>query len=99
MPRLTLRDLFWLVLVVSCLCGWWVDRTATKRYWWRAFTHELNERVRFQSYYESLSEDARKRGLEIDTSGERPKLKPATQGSSQEQPAGELSPAVLKKTG
>jgi hypothetical protein len=27
LPQLTLRDLFWLVLVVAILCGWWVDRT------------------------------------------------------------------------
>jgi len=27
LPQLSLRDLFWLVLVVGCLCGWWIDRT------------------------------------------------------------------------
>ena len=25
--KLTLRDLFWLVLVAACLCGWWVERS------------------------------------------------------------------------
>ena len=27
LPQLTLRDLFWLVLVASCLCAWWADRS------------------------------------------------------------------------
>jgi hypothetical protein len=26
LPQLTLRDLFWLVLVAAILCGWWVGR-------------------------------------------------------------------------
>ena len=26
MPRFTLRDLFWLTLVVGCLCAWSIDR-------------------------------------------------------------------------
>ena len=26
MKKFTLRDLFWLVLVVAILCGWWLDR-------------------------------------------------------------------------
>jgi hypothetical protein len=26
LPRFTLRDLFWLVLVVGMGCGWWVER-------------------------------------------------------------------------
>jgi hypothetical protein len=26
MPKLTLRDLFWLVLVAAILCAWWLDR-------------------------------------------------------------------------
>jgi hypothetical protein len=25
--QLSLRDLFWLVLVAACLCSWWLDRT------------------------------------------------------------------------
>jgi ribose/xylose/arabinose/galactoside ABC-type transport system permease subunit len=25
--KLTLRDLFWLVLVVGILCAWWLDRS------------------------------------------------------------------------
>jgi hypothetical protein len=24
-PKLTLRDLFWLVLVAAILCAWWLD--------------------------------------------------------------------------
>jgi hypothetical protein len=24
LPQLSLRDLFWLVLVAACLCGWWL---------------------------------------------------------------------------
>jgi hypothetical protein len=31
LPRLNLRDLFWLLLVVACLCGWWADRNAMFR--------------------------------------------------------------------
>lgn len=27
-PKLTLRDLFWLILVVACLCGWWREHRA-----------------------------------------------------------------------
>ena len=27
LPRFTLRDLFWLLLVVAITCGWWLDRT------------------------------------------------------------------------
>ena len=26
LPQLTLRDLFWLVLVAAMGCGWWVER-------------------------------------------------------------------------
>ena len=26
LPKLTLRDLFWLVALVAMGCGWWVDR-------------------------------------------------------------------------
>jgi hypothetical protein len=26
LPQLSLRDLFWLVLVAACLCGWWAER-------------------------------------------------------------------------
>lgn len=26
LPQLSLRDLFWLILVAAILCGWWVDR-------------------------------------------------------------------------
>jgi hypothetical protein len=26
LPRVTLRDLFWLLLVAACLCGWWAER-------------------------------------------------------------------------
>ena len=26
LPQLSLRDLFWLVLVVALGCGWWADR-------------------------------------------------------------------------
>ena len=26
LPQLSLRDLFWLVLVAAILCGWWMDR-------------------------------------------------------------------------
>ncbi len=26
-PKLTLRDLFWLVLVVAMGCAWWLDRS------------------------------------------------------------------------
>ena len=25
LPQVSLRDLFWLVLLVACLCGWAVD--------------------------------------------------------------------------
>jgi hypothetical protein len=25
LPQLTLRDLFWLVLVAALICGWWLD--------------------------------------------------------------------------
>lgn len=28
LPQLSLRDLFWLVLVAACLCGWWAERRA-----------------------------------------------------------------------
>ena len=31
MRKLTLRDLFWLVLVAGILCGWWVDRSRQQR--------------------------------------------------------------------
>lgn len=27
LPQLTLRDLFWLVLVCAILCGWWLSRS------------------------------------------------------------------------
>lgn len=30
LPQLSLRDLFWLVLVAAMGCGWWVDRTRLK---------------------------------------------------------------------
>jgi hypothetical protein len=31
-PKVHLRDLFWLVLVAACLCGWWYDQARiTKR--------------------------------------------------------------------
>ncbi len=30
-PKLNLRDLFWLVVVVAMGCGWWVDRSAQQR--------------------------------------------------------------------
>ncbi len=26
MPRISLRDLFWLTLVVACICGWMIER-------------------------------------------------------------------------
>jgi hypothetical protein len=26
MPKLNLRDLFWLVLLAAILCAWWLDR-------------------------------------------------------------------------
>src|SRR4051812_30853815 len=26
LPKLHLRDLFWLVLLCACLCAWWIDR-------------------------------------------------------------------------
>ena len=29
LPRFTLRDLFWLVLVAAMGCAWWVERQAT----------------------------------------------------------------------
>jgi hypothetical protein len=28
LPKLHLRDLFWLVLVCACLCAWWLDSHA-----------------------------------------------------------------------
>lgn len=31
MKRFTLRDLFWLILVVAMAVGWWVDRSALVR--------------------------------------------------------------------
>ena len=37
-PKLTLRDLFWLVLVAACLCGWWINRQQ-----WMAREQELGE--------------------------------------------------------
>ena len=27
LSKLTLRDLFWLVSLMACLCGWWADRS------------------------------------------------------------------------
>ena len=31
LPQLTLRDLFWLILVAACLCGWWTARSSAER--------------------------------------------------------------------
>ena len=31
LPRFTLRDLFWLVLVCALAVGWWVERTRHAR--------------------------------------------------------------------
>lgn len=31
LPQLHLRDLFWLVLVVACLCAWWMERQRVHR--------------------------------------------------------------------
>jgi hypothetical protein len=31
LPRFTLRDLFWLMLVVAMGCAWWLDRRGSKR--------------------------------------------------------------------
>jgi hypothetical protein len=30
LPQLTLRDLFWLVLVCAVACGWWISARATR---------------------------------------------------------------------
>ena len=31
LPQLSLRDLFWVVLVCACLCAWWVEHRARRR--------------------------------------------------------------------
>ncbi len=31
LPQLTLRDLFWLVLVCALAVGWWVESTGLRR--------------------------------------------------------------------
>jgi hypothetical protein len=40
LPQLTLRDLFWLVLVCGVLCAWWVESTGL-----RGQLREANEKL------------------------------------------------------
>jgi hypothetical protein len=42
--QLTLRDLFWLVLVVGMGCGWWVDRRSLQGQ--ADWSHEKSEALR-----------------------------------------------------
>ena len=50
--KLSLRDLFWLVLVAAVFCAWWVDRSHLK-----SQMHDLSDSVR------RLEETAAKRRL------------------------------------
>jgi hypothetical protein len=42
MPKLTLRDLFWLVLVVAMGLGWWADQQRKNR-WLKEMDREYKE--------------------------------------------------------
>ena len=41
LPQLSLRDLFWLVLVVGMGCAWWVDRSGLRA----EYDQEYGERI------------------------------------------------------
>ena len=41
LPQLTLRDLFWLVLVCALGCAWWVEHRRLQAAWMRADTELL----------------------------------------------------------
>ena len=51
LPKLHIRDLFWLVLVVACLCAWWLEhRTRTKYfrqaiYGWDSDFHKMRVKL------------------------------------------------------
>lgn len=68
-PKVTLRDLFWLVLVVGLALGWWLDRRALKQnalLWINAmggaqadYEHEV------KSILEEMGEDVNRRFYEL----------------------------------
>ena len=35
LPQFSLRDLFWLVLIVALVCAWWVNRPAVQKWEYR----------------------------------------------------------------
>jgi hypothetical protein len=55
-PKLTLRDLFWLVLVCTMGLGWWLDRShqaalAERWYWrWESESYQKTDLLRY--YYD-----------------------------------------------
>jgi hypothetical protein len=42
MFRFTIRDLLWLMVVVGCLLGWWVDRAIKRVLIVPMFPHEMS---------------------------------------------------------
>jgi hypothetical protein len=59
LPQLSLRDLFWLVLVAGILCAWWLDRMITSEVRCRAEAERLElqqERLTLKKQRDYLDE-------------------------------------------
>lgn len=54
LPQLSLRDLFWLVLVVALGCGWLVDHSIMASWVERISTHSLRQREGDEQIIQSL---------------------------------------------
>jgi len=59
LPQLTLRDLFWLVLVIGLALGWWLDHRAASQEAWK------EEALLWQEQAEDLASYLRAKGYEV----------------------------------
>jgi hypothetical protein len=75
LPKLNLRDLFWIVVVVAMGVGWWLDRTST--YWYAKRAEKIAVQAGMQAQaaeaslwqererHKKLLAEIQQRGIEI----------------------------------
>jgi hypothetical protein len=56
MTRFTLRDVFWLTLVVACLCAWWMERVSLTQKIRETNIREENARADFEQLSSRVDE-------------------------------------------
>jgi hypothetical protein len=59
LPKLSLRDLFWLVLVCALALGWWLDRE-------RLIDSNLRSNAKYRTTIQTLQDMARAAGWSVE---------------------------------